>query len=215
MTNDSSTGGYLLPTPPPAPTPTDDAAFDDFLQAVVVGITGLPGNLVWPRWQITPPNLPGISTNWASIGVMDSEEDGFPYEAHDPILATLPIPPLPSPAPTPPPNGYDITIEHEVMEVLCSFYGPAARSNAKLVRSGLYVAQNREALQLAGIGLVDIGRITAVPALTNDQWYYRVDMPFRLRREIVRNYPILDLASALITLKSDTGASDTITVSNT
>lgn len=212
MTNDSSTGGYLAPSPPPAPQPLEDDALDNFLQQVVVQLTGIPGQKVFPRWQENQPNIPPLGVNWASIGVteQDTSSQGFAYEAHDPVLLN-PFPPLPTPAPTPPPNGYDIQIQHELLEILCSFYGPAARTNAALVRDGLQVAQNREALQLAGMAFVGSGKITAVPSLVNSQWYSRYDMPITIRREIVRNYPILDLVSLQVTLRSDQGFTVTTT----
>ena len=212
MTNDSSTGGYLAPTLPQVQNPAtlEDAAIDTFLQNLVVGITGLPGNMIFPRWQVTPPNLPGITANWAAIGVQDMDADYCAYEAHNPVMPPNTFPPAPNPPVTPPANGYDIQIRHEVMTILCSFYGPAARTNASLLRDGLQVAQNRETLQLAGMGLVSTGKITAVPSIVNTQWYYRADLPLVIRREIVRNYPILNILSAEVTITSDEGATATI-----
>jgi len=212
MTNDSSTGGYLLPSTPTVQNPPilEDAVFDTFIQNLVVGITGLPGNLIFPRWQVTPPNLPSITTNWAAIGVQEEQADTFVYEAHNPVTPGAPFPPAPNPPVTPPANGYDVQIYHEVVTILCSFYGPNARSYAKLLRDGLAVAQNREVLQLAGMGLVSVGKVLAVPSIVNTQWYYRVDLPVVIRREIVRNYPILNIVSSQITITSDRGATVTI-----
>ena len=212
MTNTSATGGYLLPSTPQLPTPAapQDSAFDTLLQNFIVGLTGLPGSLVWPAWQVVIPNLPPVTTNWASFVVSDSETPGFIYEAHDPVFPPNGMPPATSPAPATPPTGYDITIEHEELVILVSFYGPNARGNAALMRSGLQVPQNREVLQLNGMGLISANKITTVPSIVNNQSYYRVDLPVRLRREIVRNYPVLDIASSQITVKSDTGATATV-----
>src|SRR4051812_9766277 len=55
-TNDSSTGGYLSPVV--ASSALQDAALDALLQQMVAGITGLPGNMVRPRWQPVTPKQP-------------------------------------------------------------------------------------------------------------------------------------------------------------
>jgi hypothetical protein len=198
MTNDSSTGGFLAPLPSPAPTPLEDAALQNFLQSIVVGITGLTGAMVFPRWQETPPNIPPINTAWASIGVQNRKAETFAFEFHDGTLNSG--------------NGLDTLIRHEEAEILCGFYGPTADTNASLLRDGLQVAQNREALQLAGMSLIECGDLLTVPSLVNSQWYYRVDLPFRVRRAIVREYPILNLLSSQITVKTSDGLTEVINV---
>ena len=55
MPNDSSTGGFLLASS--VNGDLNDNALIDFLQTVVVGITGFPGAMVRPR-QAEPPNIP-------------------------------------------------------------------------------------------------------------------------------------------------------------
>jgi len=56
-------------------SPLMDAALDAVFQALVVGITGLPGTLVRPRWQPVPPTQPSVTTNWAAIGVTTNAAD--------------------------------------------------------------------------------------------------------------------------------------------
>lgn len=76
-TNTSATGGYLLPAnqfPLPA-----NLSFKQFLQQVFVGLSGLPGNLVFPRWQVAPPKQPDLYTNWMSIGVTSIKPDANGY----------------------------------------------------------------------------------------------------------------------------------------
>lgn len=198
MTNTSATGGYISPSSGLVASPLEDAAFDDFLQAIVVGITGIAQ--VFPRWQVTPPNLPTMGTDWASIGVTEQRADSFAYVQHNPVLDPVGVPPI---TPTPPPDGYDMLITHEIVEVLCSFYGPNCRGNASLLRDGLSMAQNREQMQLNRIAFVGCGAIVRVPSLVNTQWYDRADLPFTLRREIVRSYPILNILSVPVTLESE------------
>lgn len=180
MTNDSSSGGYLAPGASPAPL--EDAALVAFLQGIFVGITALSGDLVRPRWQQTPPNQHAIGTNWMAFGIMNRKADTFAYEMHAPALNGG--------------NGNDYLTRNEELEILCSFYGTSADTSAALVRDGLQVGQNREAMLLAGMGLIECGDIISVPDIVNSQWVYRVDMPVRLRRAIVRTYPILHLLSA-------------------
>lgn len=191
MSNTSATGGYLPPDPSPSPVPLEDAALVAFLQAIFVGLTGLAGSSVIPRWQQTPPNQPAIGGNWMAFGIMNRKADTFAYEIHAPALNSG--------------DGLDYLARNEELEILCSFYGTAADSNAALVRDGFQVGQNREALLLAGMALIDCGDILSVPAIMNSQWSYRVDMPVRIRRAIVRTYPILNLLSSAGSIKTETG----------
>lgn len=202
MTNTSATGGYIQPISG-TPAPLEDSALDIFLQKMIVGITGLAGSLTFLRWQPAPPNWPSPSVGWAAMGI-STYDSGFNYEAHDPVLIT--------PLPSPPPDGYDITIEQQEIELLISFYGPAARSTASLFRSGINVAQNRELLTANGFGFRTCGKIDALPEMINGQWYFRADVPVYMKREIVRYYPIQDIVSAQINLESDTGFTETINI---
>lgn len=174
---DSSTGGFLLPNASPAPL--EDAALADFLQQLIVGLTGLDGSLVRPRWQPQAPNIPENTTTWASIGVHDRDADTFAYEAHDPTG-----------------DGQDFVQRHEELEVLCSFYGPQADNMASLVRDGLSLEQNRTYLKTQGMGLIGCGNARAFPEKINNLWYYRVDMKVDIRRAVTRSYKILNLLSA-------------------
>lgn len=89
------------------------------------------------------------------------------------------------------------------MNILCSFYGPDADTYAALFRDGLYIGQNREPLQLAGMNMVDTGDIVTAAILTKGRWLHRFDLRWTVRRIIVRNYPILDVLSAVGTLIFD------------
>lgn len=197
MVNNSATGGYITPNAGP-PTPLEDAALENFFQAVIVGLTGLPGNMVFPRWQATPPLIPPITSAWASVGIIEAPADTYAYEIHDPAANGG--------------AGQSYLARNEQLGVLCSFYGPSARGLAGVVRDGLQIGQNREALQLAGMTMTDCGDTLSVPALINNQWYSRIDMTVRFRRAVVRTYPILNLLSASISLAAQPGITDTINV---
>lgn len=185
MANDSSTGGYLSPAGSPAPL--EDAALEDFLQQVVVGVTGLPGAMVRPRWQPTVPKQPEPSVNWCAIGVTYEDADDYPVQQHDGAG-----------------EGHNNFSQHETLPVLATFYGPSAGANAKLLKNGLYVAQNREQLIANNMDLLDVGRVMAVPEMVNLQWIRRYDVPIRIRRKVERTYPVLNLLSATTQIVTDT-----------
>jgi len=184
MANDSSTGGYLVPATSPAPL--EGQALNRFLQQVFVGITSIDGTLVRPRWQTEPPVIPAFGTDWMAFGIVHRKGDDFASNVH---TATG--------------NGADSVYRQEILTILCTFYGPNADNNASLLREGLFVPQNREVLQLNNFGLVEVGESVSVPDLIKDRWTYRADMRIRLRRSILRTYPVLNILSAEVTVDSD------------
>jgi hypothetical protein len=181
----SSTGGFIAPTDPIGPLEDDD--FDDFFQAIVTGITGLPGSLVRPRFQEEPPTIPSRTTDWCAIGVTRRAADTFAVEGHDGAG-----------------DGSDYLIRHEALDLLCSFYGPHAQAFGARLRDGFSIAQNMEPLLANGMGLVSLGDLTRAPELIKDRWLNRTDLPVVIRREIRRTYPVLNLTSATVELTSET-----------
>ncbi len=181
---DSSTGGFLLPEGSPYSIPLEDAALDAFLQSLIAGITGFSTDYVRPRWQQTPPVQPPITQDWIAVGVQSQKvEAGLPVVIHR-QTTTQGV-------------SADVVQRHETVEILCSVYGPNCGNNASLIRDSFYIAQNRETLLLAGMGLKDVSKdILNVPYLRNDQWYPRKDVTVYLVRAVTRVYPILDLLSS-------------------
>lgn len=191
MGNTSATGGYLPSAPP---LPIDDAALDAVLQSLVVGVTGLDGTMVRPRWQATVPKEPEVGVNWCAIGVATSDVDAGPWIAFDPV------------------KFIGLYWRHEEFEVLASFYGPASKTNAALLRDGLGIVQNLEALLPYAMRAIDNGPIRAVPDLVNQQWRKRQDMLVRFRRKIERTYAITTITTAQIVIEDDTVIRDVIFV---
>jgi hypothetical protein len=187
MANDSSTGGYVVPNPsPPSPAPLEGRALLTFLQGWIVGVTGLPGKMVRPRWQIEPPNIPTNGTIWAALGISNRKADTFAYIAHDPVGPTG--------------DGADNLQRHEELTLDVDFYDDGVTGLADLyaavLRDGAAIGQNREPLFAAGFGLVEVTDIVSLPSLLKEQWLYRASTSVVLRRQVDRSYPILNVESA-------------------
>lgn len=165
----SAIAGYLTPT---APFPDYDTAFDDFFHDVIVGVTGIPNELVRPRWQMNPPTIPNFDTDWVGFGAGDAEADAFAYEA----VGTV--------------------IRHEIVPIICSFYGPNASGLAALLRDGLALSQNRFALDMNSVGIVEAIGPRSFGELVKEQMIRRSDLRLIVKRQIRREYRILSVLSA-------------------
>jgi hypothetical protein len=141
---DSSTGGYLAPTS----GPIEDDALLDLIQGAIVGITGITGQLVRPRWQLEPPDAPDVGTNWCAFGIVDRDQDTFGVEQWNPEA------------------GNETVIRHETINILASFYGPGCDGLAMQLRDGLILAQNREALGGQGLEFISCGKPQRAPEPT-------------------------------------------------
>lgn len=191
MSNTSATGGFLLPSE--HLPPLEGQALLDFLQEWLVGITGLDASLVRPRWQPEPPNLPDDFVTWVAFGITKRVAETFSAEVHSPTE-----------------DGYNSTVRHEELFLLASFYGPDADEYCSRVREGAQVAQNREVLLLNNMAFVSCEDMTAMPELVKEKWLYRVDLPFSIRRKIVRNYSVRNLVSAEVVINDETRTVDVV-----
>ena len=191
MTADSSTGGFLSPT---SALPAEDDALDTILQGLVVGVVALPGNLVRPRWQPVPPTQPEAGTDWCAIGVVDEDPEpniSLPHTGAG--------------------DGFSTSIDNDIVTVLASFYGPNARGNAKILRTGLMIPQNREFLFSTGLALMEIpGKSRFLPDLVNQQTLRRVDIQMRFRRRTQLNWAILNLKQMQGQIVTDNGGGDAL-----
>lgn len=192
--NTSATGGFLSPL---TPAPDDDLVLDQFLQSLIVGITGLPGTLVRARYvtlddgETATARNPNQRDNWAAVGVMSVEPEGQPALTHDGAG-----------------EGTSTQVQHMRLDVLASFYGSRSSALAELLRAGLYVPQNRDTLFRANMGLIDVGTGRRVPDIVNTSPRRRTDIGFRLRRRVERTYAIRNVLELSGTLTGQGGSQD-------
>lgn len=189
VANNSTTDGYLRPS---GPGPLEGDELLDFIQEWIVGITGLPGDMVRPSYQSEPPNSPDAGVVWAAFRIGATDADTFPYVSHGGV------------------GDGDAHLQmHERMELLASFYdlgsGGEADKFAMLLRDGSAIEQNALQLRPAAMALVAVGNLTTVPVLLKQRWLYRVDLPMRLARQVNRTYPVFSVTSMGGELVTDVG----------
>jgi hypothetical protein len=185
--NTSATGGYLAPNS--VNGSLDDKLFSEFLQPIVVGITGLAGATVRPRWQQNPPNLPDYNTNWCAVGTVRRNLPGFAAIQHTSAAGQTP--------------GFDNSSRIVELDLLASFYGPDCEENADRLIMGFDISQNRETMLKAGYGFTGCEQPIITADLLNEQWTRRVDVGFSVRRGQTYTYPVLDLTGAVVTVTPD------------
>lgn len=185
MSNDSSTGGYVVP----AASPPYDESLEDIFQGALAGITGVGGTLVRPRWQAEPPNQPDFDTSWISFSVTVIDQDTFAYQSHEDTVSD--------------PPGSDKVERDEILEVFCSFYGPNGHSLLAQLRDGLQIEQNRWVLAQSYIQFREFGQPVYLPALLKERNVKRVDMKMKFVRRVHRVYPIRTVTSVAATIDND------------
>lgn len=169
----SSAAGYLRSDT----APLYDKDLEDIFQRVVVGVTGLPGQLVRPRYQPDPPTMPGFDVDWASLGVavQDDMWDAFRV--------------------TNPDGSYTVEGQETIL-VTVSFSGPNHSAFARAWRDGLRIGQNRDDLTAQKIAFHSFAETAVLPALLKEQWVKRSEVRGTFHRWAVRHYPVLTIQAA-------------------
>ncbi|MCO7512711.1 hypothetical protein NJH77_26060 [Serratia fonticola] len=176
LSNDSTQAGWLTPT---VDNTDYDEALERNLSRWISAVSGLPGKMMFPRWQPQEKTrtLPDANANWCAYGVLSVTAD------YNPAFT----------------NTTDTGTElwrHETLECLISFYGPAGQRSSLQFRDGITLNQNNDELTKLHLSLGDYGRIMAVPEFLSEQWIRRYDITVRLRRKIIREYGIKSIAEA-------------------
>jgi len=117
--------------------------------------------------------MPGIDVDWCAMDLANRRADASAYVKEDADG-----------------EGAQL-VRHEIVDVICSFYGPNGSSYAEILRDGLQVSQNREPLFIAGMGLQRVGETTSVGEQHNQRWYERSDITLSISRETGKVYQIL------------------------
>lgn len=184
---------YILPV---APEPVYDKALEDIFQGVVKGIVGLPGNLIRPRWQQDPPNLPSYDASWIAFGLTIGPKQWDAYKKFDTAA-----------------NAY-VVEGSEAIVMAASFYGPQNEALHRKLEDGLQLDLNRADLEAQKIKYIGAGDPVNLPALLKEMWYLRVDVSFAFSRWVRRVYPIDSINSAAGSIKaSDAVGTDPLDVS--
>jgi hypothetical protein len=172
--NTSATGGYLQQVA----GPLEGLDLRRFIGTVLVGVSGFAPEMVRPAWQQNPPPVPNIDTNWMAFGITARRADNDPYQVEkDDGQRTL-------------------MLRHEELDIMLAFYGPDCLQKAAEVREGFELTQNTESLLLAGMAYIDLSDIIHAPELVNDRYFDRADTTLTIRREVRREYRILNFVSA-------------------
>lgn len=156
----------------------DDDALADLIQQVVVGITGLPGNMVRPRWQPDAPNTPDVSLDWVAFGTASLAPQWNAYQYYDKVLDTYFV------------EGT------QVVECLFSFYGPNHSRHREEFLDGLQLDMNLQQLVDNQIKFMSFASPVQVPALFKNQYRLRSDVKVFFNRWVKRAYPVGYYSSA-------------------
>ena len=150
--NTSETGGYLLLDGEAVP---NDQLLEDILQGLIVGVTGLSGEWVRPRFQTEPLPIPKINQNWVAFAIQKQIPDDGPYFEQ---------------------SENQTSIRHERLEVFLSFYGPNGQMYANRLVKGLAIPQNIDQIKQHQIKFIEVGNILKAPDKINEQYVYRHDV---------------------------------------
>jgi hypothetical protein len=177
----STTPGYLVQTEQPLP---GGLTLEQYIQQVIVGMTGMVNTTVRPKWQKNPAKeLPLPEDNWCAFGITTTGADANAFTEMDE-------------------DGEGSKMQrHLELSIDCSFYGANGLSNAGKLRDGFQIAQNRDALTAANMGFKEAGDIVSAPELHGQVWFPRKDLTIVLRREIIKSFDVVSFEGAVGSIK--------------
>lgn len=174
MSNTSATGGYIVGSEAALP---GSLTLVQFIQQFLVGVTGMVNTTVRPKWQKNPAKEPPTTEdNWCAFGITETPAALDSYVEQGAVSATLQA--------------------QEELLIDLSFYGPEAYKNAKKLRDGIKVSQNRDVLRTGKIGFKEISSIRNFPELKGQVWFQRSDVTLTLVRQADSVFAILPVVSA-------------------
>ena len=188
MSNTSATGGYLGESS----APLSITALEDAWHDIIVGITGIDNTLVRPSRQVDPVKQPAHGVDWCAFEITRVRSDPWPDVRH--VSDS---------------QGHDVVTDHDVYRLGAVFYGPGSDINAGLLRRGICVWQNREALRAESIAVQSVGDPVSVPELDSMSWRQRVDLDIVFIVESVGSYAVLNLLRSTGPIKGDDGTAVT------
>lgn len=180
MSNTSATGGYLVQTELPLP---GGLTLLQFLQQVIVGVVGLQGEMVRPKFQKNVPKvLPNPEDNWCAFSIAQQTPDATAFHK---VKESG--------------NGSVLT-RHIELTIDCSFYGSQCQENAGKLRDGLEISQNRDVLRSGNMGVKEVGASVYVPELHGQVWFPRCDITVIIKRQVDKDFSVLDLTGSIGTI---------------
>ena len=191
MTGSSTVAGYIRPSN--ISKPPNRLTLLQFIQTVLVGLSGIDGSLVRPKWQPKPPPQPDPETNWIAFGIIEDEP------TFNGAIVT---------------DNAGVTTQQRQrkLTIQTSFYGPNALDFIELVQDGFQLGQNLAALKSANMGLTETTRAIHIPELVNEVWIDRYEMSVILQREVISTYPIVTITSASGTIFTPTTTDDDFSI---
>jgi len=148
-----------------------------FIQTVLAGVSGLPGQMVVPQLQVDPPKDPDIEIDWMDFVIDVQRPDANAYENVDSD------------------TGATDFQRNEDMEILCNVYGAHAHETYGLIRDGFQLQQNRAALYLSNMGFTKVTEAKRVPDLVNERFRTKLAFGVYIQRMIQRTYTIRTIVS--------------------
>jgi len=161
-------------------SPYEGQDLNRFIQNWLVGLIGLPSNLVIPEYQSEPPNIPQAGEAFVSFRYERIDSNQFPFIKHN--------------------HGFDLMQNHEMLNIPITFHDLGTNGQASylaaLVRDNLKVTWNLYYLQNNGFNLRGSDGPSVIPVIFKQRWMYKELLHVFIMRNCTRQYDIYDTISA-------------------